>query len=125
MIFCTAINCMDGRVQQPVTKYMQKRFDADVVDAITEPGPIKILAAGTDLSKIQSIIERLKISIEVHDSIGIAVVGHYDCAGNPVTEKEQLIQIEKAVNFLNQKYNEIEIIGLWVDENWTVHELVD
>jgi len=125
MIFCTAINCMDGRVQQPVTKYMQKRFDADVVDAITEPGPIKILAAGTDLSKIQSIIERLKISIEVHDSIGIAVVGHYDCAGNPVTEKEQLIQIEKAVNFLNQKYNDIEIIGLWVDENWTVNELVD
>ena len=125
MIFCTAINCMDGRVQQPVTKYMQKRFDADVVDAITEPGPIKILAAGTDLSKIQSIIERLKISIEVHDSIGIAVVGHYDCAGNPVTEKEQLIQIEKAVNFLNQKYNDIEIIGLWVDENWTVNELAD
>jgi len=125
MIFCTAINCMDGRVQQPVTKYMQKRFDADVVDAITEPGPINILAAGTDLSKIQSIIERLKISIEVHDSIGIAVVGHYDCAGNPVTEKEQLIQIEKAVNFLNQKYNDIEIIGLWIDENWTVNELVD
>ena len=116
---------MDGRVQQPVSKYMQKRFDADVVDAITEPGPINILAGGTDLSKIQSIIERLKISIEVHDSIGIAVVGHYDCAGNPATEKEQLIQIEKAVNFLNQKYNDIEIIGLWVDENWTVHELVD
>ena len=125
MKFCTAINCMDGRVQQPVTKYMQKRFDADVVDAITEPGPINILAAGTDLSKIQSIIERLKISIELHDSIGIAVVGHYDCAGNPVTEKEQLIQIEKAVNFLNQKYNDIKIIGLWVDENWTVNELVD
>ncbi len=125
MKFCTAINCMDGRVQQPVIKYMQKRFDADVVDAITEPGPINILAVGTDLSKIQSIIERLKISIEVHDSIGIAVVGHYDCAGNPVTEKEQLIQIEKAVNFLNQKYNDIEIIGLWVDENWTVHKLVD
>lgn len=125
MKFCTAINCMDGRVQQPVIKYMQKRFDADVVDAITEPGPINILAVGTDLSKIQSIIERLKISIELHDSIGIAVVGHYDCAGNPVTEKEQLIQIEKAVKFLNQKYNDIEIIGLWVDENWTVHELVD
>ena len=125
MKFCTAINCMYGRVQQPVIKYMQKRFDADVVDAITEPGPINILAVGTDLSKIQSIIERLKISIELHDSIGIAVVGHYDCAGNPVTEKEQLIQIEKAVNFLNEKYNDIEIIGLWVDENWTVHELVD
>ena len=125
MKFCTAINCMDGRVQQPVIKYMQKRFDADVVDAITEPGPINILAVGTDLSKIQSIIERLKISIEVHDSIGIAVVGHYDCAGNPATEKEQLIQIEKAVNFLKQKYIDIEIIGLWVDENWTVHELVD
>ena len=86
---------MDERVQQKVIKYMQKRFDADVVDAITEPGPISILAVGTDLSKIQSIIERLKISIELHDSIGIAVVGHYYCVGNPVTEKEQLIQIEK------------------------------
>jgi carbonic anhydrase len=125
MTFCTAINCMDGRVQQPVIRYMQKRFDADVVDAITEPGPNKILAVGTDLSKIQSILERLEISIEVHESIGIAIIGHHDCEGNPAAEKEQLILLKKAVNFLKQKYDNIEIIGLWVDDNWTVHELAD
>ena len=44
MIFCTAINCMDGRVQAPVNAYLRTRFNADYVDAVTEPGPALVLA---------------------------------------------------------------------------------
>jgi len=39
MIFCTAVNCMDGRVQLPVINYLKERFSANYVDMITEPGP--------------------------------------------------------------------------------------
>ena len=74
---------MDDRVQLPVIKYLQKRFDAEFVDSITEPGPNFILSEQRDSVSIQSILERLRISIERHKSIGIAVVGHHDCAGNP------------------------------------------
>ena len=38
MCFCTAVNCMDGRVQLPVTSYLQERFNVEHVDSITEPG---------------------------------------------------------------------------------------
>jgi hypothetical protein len=43
--FATAINCMDGRTQIPVTDYVRKKYKVEYVDMITEPGPIKVLAA--------------------------------------------------------------------------------
>ena len=44
MEFCTAINCVDGRVQVPVINYLKKRFKVDYVNVVSEPGPSKILA---------------------------------------------------------------------------------
>ena len=42
--FGTAINCMDGRVQEPVAKFLKEIYGIDFVDTITEPGPVKILS---------------------------------------------------------------------------------
>ncbi len=42
--FATAINCIDGRIQEPVIKYIQTTYGIDFVDLITEPGPNKILS---------------------------------------------------------------------------------
>lgn len=123
MRFCTVINCMDGRVQLPVIIYLKKRFKVEYVDSITEPGPNLILSEGKDTSLIRSILERLKISIEKHQSAGVAVVGHHDCAGNPAQQDDQIMHIQKAMQFLRREYESIEIIGLWVDENWEVHEI--
>ncbi len=122
-MFCTTINCMDGRVQLPVIKYLQKRFNADYVDSITEPGPIAILASQTNQPLVESIFNRLKISIDHHKSVGVAVVGHYDCAGNPVEKNIQVSQVKDSIKLLRQHYKNKEIIGLWVDENWQVEEL--
>ena len=44
MNFCTVINCMYGRVQLPVNKYLQKRFNVEFVDTITEAGPVFIIS---------------------------------------------------------------------------------
>src|SRR6056297_3623646 len=123
MSFCTVINCMDGRVQVPVIKYLQERFNADYVDSITEPGPNRVLAEDKDSAQVQSIFDRLWISVEKHNSVGIAIVGHNDCAGNPVPKEAQLRQIEAAVTRMGQSYSDIQIIGLWVDHDWTVHEV--
>lgn len=123
MEFCTVVNCMDGRVQIPVIKYLQEKFAAKYVDSITEPGPNYILAAESDFSLLQSIQTRLDISVKKHHSEAIAIVGHHDCAGNPRPKDQQMEHIEKSKKWLKDKYPETEVIGLWVDENWEVAEV--
>ncbi len=124
MRFCTVINCMDGRVQLPVIQFLQKRFHAEYVDSITEAGPNKILAGGKNSAAVESILSRLQISVEKHHTLGIAVVGHHDCAGNPTHKEAQIEHIEKAVHFLKNKFSSLEIIGLWVGSDWAVKELL-
>ena len=123
MKFCTAISCMDGRVQLPVIKYLQNRFNAEYVDSITEAGPNSVLASQDNASLVESILTRTHISVSKHHSVGIAVVGHHDCAGNPVSKAEQLIHIQKSVDLIRQHYKELTVIGLWVGENWEVIEV--
>jgi len=125
MRFCTVINCMDGRVQLPVIRYLQKRFNVDYVDSITEAAPNLILSEQKDMASIQSILERLKISIENHGSVGIAVVGHHGCAKNSAPRDDQIMHIQQSMHLLHQKNETIEIIGLWVDKNREVHDIED
>ncbi len=123
MTFATAINCMDGRVQLPVITYLQDRFDAEYIDTITEPGPIRILAEQSDQSQLASILSRIEISIQKHGSRHIAIIGHHDCAGNPVSKEKQIGQIHKAVAFIRQEYPKVEVMGIWIDEKWRIHEI--
>ncbi len=119
--FATAVNCMDGRTQIPVIEYMKKTYGVDYVDAVTEPGPIKILAEKRDEKLLESIKRRVSISVEKHGSKVLAIVGHYDCAGNPVEKNVQLEQLEKAVKTVQDWGYGIETIKIWVDENWQVN----
>ena len=123
MSFYTAINCMDGRVQLPVINYLMDRFKADYIDSITEPGPVLYLAEQTDSERTKSILQRVDISINHHKSTGIAVIAHYDCAGNTVDDKTQIAQLAPAVEFLADKYPNTDITGLWVDSDSSVTEI--
>ncbi len=123
MKFCTAINCMDGRVQLPVIQFLQKHFDAEYVDMITAAGPNRILADGIHTTIDQALLDRLRISAEAHGSVGLAIVGHHDCAGNPTPEATQTAHTKEAIAFIQTLYPDMPIIGLWVDENWTVNQL--
>ena len=122
--FVTAINCMDGRVQLPVIDWMKKQYAADFVDMITEPGPNKILAEKKPGSCIDSIKKRVEISVLKHASKIIAITGHYDCAGNPVEKETQLLQISTSVKTIKSWGFDALVIGLWVDDHWTVHKIV-
>ena len=124
MEFCTAITCMDGRIQLPVIKYLQEKFAVKYVDTITEAGPNQILHKQEEELVIQSILLRLNISVDAHKSVGIAVVGHYDCARNPEPKDIQIEHIKSSIKFIKTHYSQVEMIGLWVDENWEVSEVV-
>ncbi len=123
MKFCTAINCMDGRVQLPVIEYLKKKYRVEYVDMITEPGPNKILSDRTDQKLIESIFARVKISVEKHGSKHIVIIGHHDCAGNPTDEENQKAQTQNAINVIKNKFQNVEVIGLWVNKNWDVIEI--
>ena len=123
--FCTVINCMDGRVQLPVNKFLQQRFGAEFVDTITEPGPNLILSEQKNRHLTQSIFERLEISIDRHGSVGVAIVGHHDCAGNPAPRDEQLGHLQDSIQLLQGKCGRVEVIGLWVNEEWEVQEITE
>jgi carbonic anhydrase len=116
--FGTAINCMDGRVQVPVNEYLRKHYQLDFVDTVTDPGPVKILAEKQ--AGVTSIHQRVKISIEAHGSKLIAIVAHYDCAGNPESKETQLEQLRSALKTIHDWNYDVQCIGLWVDENWQV-----
>ena len=123
--FATAINCMDGRVQLPVNEWMRRQYGVTYVDTITEPGPIKILAEKQPDSAVESIKQRTDISVHKHGSSVIAVVAHYDCAGNPVDKATQMGQLDLSTAQVKAWGYDVPIIGLWVDEQWVAHLVRD
>lgn len=122
-VFATTINCMDGRTQIPTIEYMKKKYGVDYVDMITEPGPIKILSENKDTSLLGSIRRRVEVSVLKHGSRHIAIVGHHDCAGNPVDKDTQLDQIARSIGTVRSWGFGVEMVGLWIDESWKVQEV--
>ena len=122
MSFYTAINCMDGRIQESVANYIKKKYNVLFVDMITGLGPVKILS-NKDTENLESIILCIDISLKKHKSKGIAIVAHYDCAGNPISDEEQKESLQKAVTFLVNKYLNVVVCGLWVDKNRKVEKI--
>lgn len=119
-IFGTALNCIDGRTQIPVIKWMKENFGLDYVDLITELGMDKVLSQG-DWFEIERLKEKVLISITAHSSNIVAVVGHYDCAANPVSDGEHFRDIAESIYVVKSWGLPVRVLGLWVDEHWHVH----
>ena len=122
MSFYTAINCMDRRIQESITNYIKKKYNVLFVDMITGVGPVKILS-NKKTENLESIISCIDISLKNHKSKGIAIVAHYDCAGNPVSDEEQKKLLKKSVTFLVNKYINVSVCGLWVSKNGKVEKI--
>lgn len=121
--FVTSINCIDGRTQEPIINYLKSEYNADYIDMVTEAGPNKILAENEETSIIESIKSRVEVSTQKHSSKVIAIVGHYDCGGNPADEATQKEQIKVSMNNIKTWNTSVEVIGLWVDSSWKVNKV--
>jgi carbonic anhydrase len=123
--FATVINCMDGRTQLPVNAWLQATLtDAAFIDTITVPGPDGMLTTGSP-EKLAELLSYVKISTEKHGSEVVAVVGHHDCAGNPVSREAHLQDIQQAVAVIAGWQVASRVIGLWVNEHWQVELIAD
>jgi hypothetical protein len=118
--FGTALNCIDGRTQIPVIKWLKENFDVDYVDLITEPGMDKVLSQGQWV-ETEMLREKVIVSITAHNSNVVAVVGHYDCAANPVSDCHHFRDIAASTYIVKSWGLPVKVVGLWVDEFWRVH----
>ncbi|MDP8212856.1 MAG: hypothetical protein P9X22_06170 [Candidatus Zapsychrus exili] len=122
--FVTAINCIDGRAQQPVISYLTKKYNVNFVDMITEPGINKILFSDCDKEAVESIRRKVSLTVVNHNSSIIAIVGHHGCVGNPSSFEDQKKHILGAIDCVKE-WNFVvdDVIGLWIDEEYNVVEI--
>jgi hypothetical protein len=122
--FATAINCIDGRTQRPVSEWIRIQFSVDYVDTITQPGPEAALIRGP-ANAIEVMRQNVGVSVQAHQSQLIAVAAHHECAGNPVSDDEHKAQVRAACEVIAKWGFPARIVGLWVNEWWQVEVVSD
>ena len=112
--FATSLSCIDGRVQLPMINWIKEKYLVDYVDTITAPGIDKVISD----NDVQSIKKSVMISVSNHKSSHIVISGHFGCAGNPVSDEEHFAQIKKSVEIVNSWNLNVDVVGIWIDENF-------
>jgi len=120
--FGTAINCMDGRVQEPVAKWLKENFSVTYVHMITEPGPALLVTTASP-APMARLKAKAEISVVKRGSRVIALAGHHDCAANASSPEEHREQIRQGVQALQAWGLETSAVGLWVNEAWEVEQV--
>lgn len=99
--FFTSIGCMDGRSECAVAKWGRKKFGVKYADVITEAGLVGILSKpNVDKGLLNSLKQKILISVEKHHSKNVVVSGHQDCAGNPVDDNQHRKDVLKAAKII-------------------------
>ena len=137
--FILVIDCMDGRVQPLSRAIVDKHFGPDyLVDNVALAGPDGLLAiADANLPSagpitptntiIEAIQKEIAISLDKHGAFGVVLIGHQDCAGNPVEEAQHLADIKKSVDWIkrtmqNQGLPAMPVLGAYAfmaDDGWS------
>ncbi len=108
----------------PVVFYkISEQLNVDYVDTITLAGPCKIIAEQDHKSMVNNVKFRMDISVNQHLSKTVYIVGHVDCAAVTVSDDEQKKLVLKSVEVIKSWGFDADVIGLWVNDNWTVEEL--
>lgn len=119
--FITAILCIDGRYHRCLVDWLTDRYGADYVDLITQPGPDRILGEHPLSDQADGVRRRVDVSLSAHASRTIAMVGHDDCAGNPVAPDIHRAQVQRSTAVLREWYPATRIVGLFVDTSCAIH----
>lgn len=123
MSYVTAINCIDGRVQLPVNKWLCRQYGVKWVDTVTDAAPAAVLDEEPDSTPSECISARVHLSLDTHGSEVLALVAHHDCDCNPVDDATQQRQLHAGVKRLSRWFPDLDVIGLWVDAELTVHQI--
>jgi hypothetical protein len=103
---------MDGRIQDSVTAFLRDRFQTQWVDVVSEAGPVSSIAQGDSVIS-KAVYKRVQLSIDAHQSCGIALVAHEDCAAVPGDLAHKTPIALRAAERLRAMFPEMEVIALW------------
>lgn len=113
--FGTAVGCMDGRGQEVVIDFVKKQFKVDYVDTITDAGIVKHIAHTHNQEYLDNIrIKIVDVSARKHNSRGIVVWGHNDCAGNPVDDDHHKADVLKAAERVSRMEPGVEVVPIFL-----------
>jgi carbonic anhydrase len=112
--FAAVINCMDGRIQTRTIDHLMIRFGARYIDNITCTGAVQHLA-GSLTPTGEGLLRSVAVSIRAHATTQVAVVAHADCAGNPVPDSKQKIQLREAAVVVSERFPELEVVAIFLD----------
>ena len=122
---------MDGRAQEVVADFGQKKFGARFPDTITEAGLVGQLSNNSKESLLDSVKQKLLISLEKHHSRGIVVHGHQECALlSGVDDERHKDDIRQSVHKIKSLINSsVPVVGVFVKRSsrdyseWVVEEI--
>ncbi|HEX8995978.1 MAG TPA: carbonic anhydrase [Ktedonobacterales bacterium] len=117
--FGTAINCIDGRAQGPVTAWVKANAQVDYIDTVTAPGPDYLLTHTTP-ERLDVLRKMVEISVNAHGSQIVALAGHFDCAAFPANREQHIAAIRDAVSVVKGWGLPVRVVGLWVNDQWQI-----
>lgn len=108
------MTCPDCRLWQEDVHYLERVreiLEVDLVDLLSSPGMDGILSNGESPSKevIKGWFQKL---VELHQPVAVAVVGHCNCGGNPVSDEQHEVDVRGSVETVKSWVFEISIIGI-------------
>jgi len=120
--FATCLDCADGRTKEPVLAWARKNIGVRWIDLLTRVGMDGSLLLDLHPVIMKDLRTQLGILLEKHHSKHVLIVGHCECAGNPVSEEEHRTCIKRAVDLVcSWNLPEgIEVVGLLVNPAWEV-----
>lgn len=125
-----ALVCADGRLHQGAVHYndqLAREMGVDVVDVVAVPGPDGLFKSGRD-GEHTATLGWLKLLVTAHHPTTIAIVGHYQCAGNPVDDAEHDGDVVAAARGFKEELGfpgEVMAFStVWhSDENWSLKKM--
>ncbi|HUF04328.1 MAG TPA: carbonic anhydrase [Aridibacter sp.] len=122
--FGTAINCIDGRAQHPVSEWVRLHANVKYVDVITTPGADGVLSQfKTDRARLMR--DEVILSVGRHQSAIVAVAGHFDCLANPCDFEVRKDHILAGAERVKRWDLGVRVVGLYVNEWSSVDVICD
>lgn len=102
---------------------MKKEWGVKYVDLVTAPGVDGVMVQH-NAKRIGELKEAIGVSVAAHKSGVVAISGHFDCAGNPITEEEHKEEIRRDAELVKSWDLGVEVAGVWVNQDWQVERVV-
>ena len=112
-----AITCVDNRLHEPsIVPKLREILESDSVYLETMPGPEGCILGRQDDPQnyhLKALLSDLALLIEAKGISTVALIGHCDCAGHPVSDEQHKTDICTAATKLHTELPEsITIIPL-------------